>query len=823
MRRLLLTLAILLNCFLIWSRESTRFGGSSNVAGLHRFVKRDAASTAKVLADELEATCAQSDTVLSVTYVQKYFCATPVARSFVFAGFIALLMFLFSFIGVAASDFFIPNLASLAEAFGLDDNIAGVTFLAFGNGSPDLFATLSAMRTGSGSLAVGELIGAASFIVSVVAGSMCIITEFKVKKVHFIRDVGFFTAAVLLLITVLYDGLLMLWEALSLVALYICYVAVVVVGSMWQKRRQRMAQSLEISRTQHEQEPGIEILVDVVDDEPYRDDPEEARKPRTPRLEIPWSPRQRSTSLPERDHMLIPPSESQEMNSLSSTSPNVPPWVVAPCPLLMYLVQSLYHFRDVVTSLRRESATEVLAAFESPVSPTYLGGHYHVRPPSLYSSHHPQHSYFDSSRSPSPLSSRRPSSSLVLPESTLPVHINGQTLQIPTPSPGTISTTHPFQLRAVEEIASTKLSRRKGMSRRIARIFHVLTPTLFHLSEKRFLSAAASILAAPAVFMLTVTLPVVVSSVVEGDDDWSVKDEVPEGPLIGVEFDDDSAHPARTAVDGRHHSRAVDQEPEQDISEDSDVAAQPGPELNKYLTAIQLILGPLWVMAIFFGGKSYGVWIELATLVVGISAAVLVLCSVGEGRDPGLRLALCLLGFMVSVVWIMAIADEVVQLLEVSFDDQFCKMRVPMIRDGYLQTLGLIFGLSPAIIGLTIFAVGNSLADFVANVTVASYAPIMGFSACFGGPMLNILLGIGLSGTFVISEVQGGKPYELEFTRTLFISSCGLLGLLVSTLIYVPMNNYELNKKWGLFLICCYVGIMIANVSVEIWAKGSID
>ena len=36
-----------------------------------------------------------------------------------------------------------------------------------------------------------------------------------------------------------------------------------------------------------------------------------------------------------------------------------------------------------------------------------------------------------------------------------------------------------------------------------------------------------------------------------------------------------------------------------------------------------------------------------------------------------------------------------------------------------LQTFGLIFGLSDAIIGLTIFAMGNSLADLVANMSVA--------------------------------------------------------------------------------------------------------
>jgi len=152
------------------------------------------------------------------------------------------------------------------------------------------------------------------------------------------------------------------------------------------------------------------------------------------------------------------------------------------------------------------------------------------------------------------------------------------------------------------------------------------------------------------------------------------------------------------------------------------------------------------------------------------------------------------MGFVVSVVWIMAIADEVVQVLD---------------------TFGLLFGLSDAIIGLTIFAVGNSLADLVANVTVARFAPIMGFSACFGGPMLNILLGVGLSGTFVIS--QTGVPYPVEFDNTLLVSCCGLLVLLLSTLVFVPLNGFHLDKKWGMFLVFCYLCIMTANILVEIY------
>lgn len=44
-----------------------------------------------------------------------------------------------------------------------------------------------------------------------------------------------------------------------------------------------------------------------------------------------------------------------------------------------------------------------------------------------------------------------------------------------------------------------------------------------------------------------------------------------------------------------------------------------------------------------------------------------------------------------------------------------------------LQTIGHIFGLSDAILGLTVFAVGNSLGDLVANATVAVSSKISPF------------------------------------------------------------------------------------------------
>ena len=94
------------------------------------------------------------------------------------------------------------------------------------------------------------------------------------------------------------------------------------------------------------------------------------------------------------------------------------------------------------------------------------------------------------------------------------------------------------------------------------------------------------------------------------------------------------------------------------------------------------------------------------------------------------------------------------------------------------------------------------------------FAPIMGFSACFGGPMLNILIGVGLTGSVIMQ--QSGQPYELELSKTLLVSSLGLLSLLAATLIVVPLNDYYLSRSWGVLLIVSYVAIMTTNVIVEL-------
>lgn len=101
-------------------------------------------------------------------------------------------------------------------------------------------------------------------------------------------------------------------------------------------------------------------------------------------------------------------------------------------------------------------------------------------------------------------------------------------------------------------------------------------------------------------------------------------------------------------------------------------------------------------------------------------------------------------------------------------------------------------------------------------------------SACFGGPMLNILLGIGVGGVLMMvqdanrhhSKHPGDdyayKPYRIQIGGTLMISSITLLIMLVSLLIAVPLNKWILSRKIGWVLIAMWSASTVVNVIVEV-------
>lgn len=202
-----------------------------------------------------------------IPYLTVYYCTFFYARIAGFTLLITWLGLLFSTIGIAASDFFTPNLQTIAGVLSMPENLTGVTFLAIGNGSPDLFSTVMSMRSNSAAMAVGELIGAASFITAIVAGSIVMISEFKVDKHSFVRDLVFFIVAVCLTLSFLLDGHLHFFECIIMIAYYAFYV-IFVTGTHWHssRRLRRATQAKDRAR-------AVEDALEANGDARYQDQP----------------------------------------------------------------------------------------------------------------------------------------------------------------------------------------------------------------------------------------------------------------------------------------------------------------------------------------------------------------------------------------------------------------------------------------------------------------------------------------------------------------------------------------------------------------------
>jgi sodium/potassium/calcium exchanger 6 len=81
--------------------------------------------------------------------------------------------------------------------------------------------------------------------------------------------------------------------------------------------------------------------------------------------------------------------------------------------------------------------------------------------------------------------------------------------------------------------------------------------------------------------------------------------------------------------------------------------------------------------------------------------------------------------------------------------------------------------------------------------------------------MLNLLLGVGGSGTYHLL-FHPHNPVKLHFSPTLWVSAGGLIIILLTTAVVVPLNGYLIDRRWAACLMGAYGTLMVANIVVEI-------
>ncbi|XP_027024264.2 mitochondrial sodium/calcium exchanger protein isoform X2 [Tachysurus fulvidraco] len=198
-----------------------------------------------------------------INYPYITFCVFPPKLLLLVIFFYVLwLLILFLILGLIASEFFCPNLSTISFTLRLTHNVAGVTFLALGNGAPDVFSAMAAFsRPQTAGMAIGSLFGAGIFVTTVVAGSVALVKPFTVASRPFLRDVIFYMAAVFWTFNILYKREIYLQEALGYLAMYLLYVITVVVSAYIYNRQARTLHEPLPNSTEFTQEEECEPLI----------------------------------------------------------------------------------------------------------------------------------------------------------------------------------------------------------------------------------------------------------------------------------------------------------------------------------------------------------------------------------------------------------------------------------------------------------------------------------------------------------------------------------------------------------------------------------
>jgi len=173
---------------------------------------------------------------------------------------VVLLMQCFVGLAIVCDEYMVPSLETLCRRWGIREDVAGATFMAFGSAAPEIIvnavATIQTMNAGASAgdaqttnLGVSAILGSGMIAFSMIPATCAFSSSapLMLKRRPLLRDEGFYILSLLTLIYVIYDAVVVFSECVLLVSVYVCYLAVVIFASPV-RQYYRKCKGLDVSK-----------------------------------------------------------------------------------------------------------------------------------------------------------------------------------------------------------------------------------------------------------------------------------------------------------------------------------------------------------------------------------------------------------------------------------------------------------------------------------------------------------------------------------------------------------------------------------------------
>ena len=231
---------------------------------------------------------------------------------------------------------------------------------------------------------------------------------------------------------------------------------------------------------------------------------------------------------------------------------------------------------------------------------------------------------------------------------------------------------------------------------------------------------------------------------------------------------------------------------------------------NRGVVALATVVSPLWFAYYLHNGHeinllgpdSWFFFLIVWLVAVFVAAMVLRYAPGGDGAMAmGVAAPLALYGFIIAATWIDFVADNLVSLLDF---------------------MGIVLHIPGAIMGLTVLAWGNSMGDLSANMTMARKGLAnMAMTACFAGPVFNILIGLGLGFSSLASATGNPEtPVSLNAAvKTGFLFVVLNCSSILLTGLYFGKGRIE--SYYGYTALAMYTLYLISSITMQFSKYGN--